>query len=274
MAQKFRLGDPLLNEFMYDCIVSSSEEQRAKLPEHLRKTLLTKVKIKSFVDNASLERKIEMLSRLGINCALFFSPKELKIKEQLNETRTAVEQKTRKNQLKHMVRSKVFVTTSREIMALLGVMAQNCHSETYMLNREYARLATAIAKLYKYNPQGSRDIEEVRSIQQDYNLVLKLVLYTLNTQQFVEGFTGYLTVDLRILFYLYMRKNEFVHLSAIADYFKGITSASLASAALNRLRRSNHIERFPGRYEYCIAPKGITVVSAYISRLMNNTMNF
>lgn len=268
------LNDPFFNEFVYHCIVSSPAEFRNKLPTNYLKHTTSKERIKRFSDKASLEQKIEMLSRLGVGFASFFSIPEHLSSEELREAYKNYKESNNYDSVNDMIKKRQFVFCSRDVMAILGIMGQNCHSNTYMINREYSTIATEIKNFAEVKKVKDREI--VKQVMEDNKMIIKLMMFNLQNQSFVDSMTGYKAIDLMILMFLFLRMDGtttiFTPLKKIQTHFKNEFSAMAVSNALRGLYKSLHVERFPARYDYAITGLGIQVLFSYITRIVNNAL--
>lgn len=275
MSRNIVLNDPFFNEFVYHCIVSSSIELRNKLPTAYLRHTTTKVKIKRFSEKASLEQKIEMLSRLGVSFSAFFSVPEHLTTDELRQSYQNYKAGENYDSLNDMIKKRQFVFCSRDIMAILGIMGQICHSNTYMINREYSSIATDIANFG--DTKKVRDREILRQVMEDHKMIVKFLLFNLTNQSFVDSQTGYKAVDLMVLMFLFLRMDgnttTFTSCKKIQEYFKNIYTARIISTVLRVLHKNMHIERFPGRMDYGISALGIQALHSYISRLVSNTLS-
>lgn len=269
----YQLNDPHFNEFVFFCISTAAQQQIAKLPTDLLRHTHSEFKIKAFSVKASLEKKIEMLSRLGVQCGLFFSvPENLKT-DALKESYKSYILGQRLNDVNAMIANRQFVITSRDVMAVLAVMAQNCHSETYMLNRDYAILATEIAKA-KNIDKRIQDIGFVKEVMQDYKMLCKFLMYNIMHKDFVDATTGYSEKELLILLFLFINRSQFVPLAKIAQHYRTIYTSKQVSVVLHQLYQARHVERFPRKFDYSISGLGIQVLAQYIAKIINYTLNF
>jgi hypothetical protein len=274
LNRKVLIADPFFNEYVYHCIVSSSAELRNKLPTSLLQHTHTQEKIKRFADKASLEQKIEMLSRLGVSFAMFFSTPEYLMKEELVQAYKNHKSDKNYNTVNDMIQKRQFVFTSRDVMAVLGIMGQNCHSNTYMINRDYSRIATEIQNFQ--TDKKVKDVDIIKSVMQDNRMVAKLLMHNLMNQSYVDIMTNYKPVDLLVLFFLFLRMDKnttsYTPLKKVQEHFRSIYNSRTISTTLSGLYKSGHVQRFPTRLEYAISGLGVQTLFAYITRLVNNAL--
>lgn len=259
----FRINDPWFNEFVYDCIDQATPEQRSRLPYQLIKYVHTPGKRKHFAEHALLEKKLEMLARLGISWSIRLTPSDnMSIKEEIIETYDNFRNGKRRADIEKMIKEKKFIFCDRDVMAVIGVMAQNCHSQTYMLNRDYGLLAKSAV-----NASQLHTSDQIKPLQDDFKIIVRLLLSNLMNQTFIDGLVGYQTEQIIILLYLYAFHGTYVEEKTIVSYFNGICKARSLQVTLYLLLKSNQVIRLPGTKQYSIAPLGAQVVIEYTARV-------
>lgn len=269
---RYRLNNPYLNEFVFQCLLTAPQDVKNRLPINLLRFTHSVEKMKGFAETATLEKKLEMVSRLGGAFSLALHPPGYLSKEKLHEILDNYLSNNRLGDIDEMLEKNVFVITNREIMAIHTVMAMNCHSETYMLNRDYALIATKIA----HNKLNTRinDVEHIKTVMEDHKLVCKFMLYNLLNQNFVDSTNGYKSKELMILNFLFLNRNKYVELSTIHDFFRTEYSARIVNVTLNKLEASHHVIKFPKHYRYAIGGIGIQVLGSYLNRIINHTLSY
>lgn len=274
--RKIGLHDPFFSEYVYHCIATASPDQINKLPTQLLTHTHNKLRIKRFADKASMEQKIEMLSRLGVDCAFFFSTPEFLSIESIKQAYANYKENNRVKDVNQMIQQRMFVFASRDVMAILGVMAMNCHAETYRINREYSTLAAAIVNAKDIDKQV-KDIELTKSSILDHKLIATLLLNNLEQQDFVSGMTAYKARELKVLLYLYVRRkshDSYTSLEAVQKRFATQYDKARIRMTLNQLNKALHIDKFPNKNQYVISATGIQLLVSYIARLVNQTLTF
>lgn len=269
-SRKYSLSDPAFNEFVYNSIATSTPDQRSRLPFDLHQHVTSKARIKKFVDTEPLERKLAMLAYLGIEVSVWLSPPEYMRKDIMLDTAKEFEN-DRYDQVNRMIRAKSFVFTDREIMSNMIMMAQNCHSETYIYNRDYHQLTNQITSLEEAKPGAADAAKEAMS---EFKLLCKYNLHMLMQKDcHVDGFSTIKEIELAILFYLFIHRHDSVEPSAVCDYLYPAFQRTLVSSAILRLRESLYVNRLTATKKIVISGKGIQSIGNYLIRLNNQTFN-
>lgn len=268
-----KLNDPNFNEFVFVCILNAPQELKNKLPLELYKHTRSVQSIKRFSDRASLEKKLVMLSYLGGAFSISIHPPGYMTKEKFKEVLEHYLNDERLSDVDDMLSKNVFVVTDREIMAVHTIMAMNCHSETYLLNRDFSLLAAELSVGEKIKSR-LHQVEHIKAVMEDHKLLCKLLLYTLTNPEYIDAQTGITTKEIVILLYLFINRNKYVPLKETQRFFQGVYSPTTVSSTLFALAQSAHIMRVAGKFQYAITPLGINLFAGYVNRLVNLTMTF
>lgn len=263
--------DPFFNEFVFDCIVRAPGEARARLPYDLYKWAQTAAKAKQFSDSARLEVKLRMLTELGYAFALWVAPPEGLNYHTLLQTAEEYRDNRRADSIKKHLEGKNFVFTDREMMTMLVMMAQNCHSETYLINRDYHHLSNQVLEASRLE---LNTVEAARPALGDYKLLLKFVLSLLLNPEHVSGSTGFKPLELGVMIYLFLHRNAYAEQSALLDALGSQFKRAAILSALVRLRRGAYIDRCPASKKLILTGLGMHVLGCYLTRLTHLTFHF
>lgn len=261
-SREYLVSDPNMNEYVFHCIVSAPPRLINKLPEDLFHHTKSIVKIRTFAQKASLEKKLEMLSHLGGAFSLMLHPPNYLTKIRMDKALLEYNAGKRLDTVNEMIKDKVFVITDKDVMAVHAIMSQNCHSETYMLNRDYALIAEDLVNT-RYNNRDS----EVKSLMEDYKLTVKMILTTLLNQEHNMGQIGYKPREILVLLYLFINKSKYVDEQEIIKYFTTYIGKVSVRSALGLLQNSLHVQRMPGKWWFSITGLGVQLVSSYVNRI-------
>jgi hypothetical protein len=138
---------PNLLEFMYDCFSSRTKEFLFdRLSREELKKVDKKTKIKSFVENASLEEKQIMLSKLGFGCATIIWDKEKVKTNKVHEVLISYLDVDQKDLARTVINDKIFATVSTDLIRSIQVVSKVNSSKVWKLNKEYLQLNRDIFK--------------------------------------------------------------------------------------------------------------------------------
>jgi DNA-binding MarR family transcriptional regulator len=270
--RNYSITDPFFNEFVFNAIVNSSADQRARLPFDFYAVANFPGKAKIFADTATLERKMTMLSHLGISCSVWFSPPDHMNTEILQESMKEFKQMDRLTSQKKMIQNRQFVFCDRDMMASLNVMGQTCHHETFIMNRDYYQVTEQLTTLNDVKPSS---IEAAKPAMSEYKLLTKFILQLILHRDMVDGLTSFKDLQLSILLYLFVHRNTYVDQKTISEYLYPAYKKSSVFDSLTRLRQRALIDRLPHSdrriRRFAITGSGIQIVGNYMLRIVNQT---
>lgn len=215
-AKKQVILNPFVAEFVYAAIVNSSIEQRRQLNGKFLYATRTPKKAKAFSINSSDEEKAILLSKLGIDFAWTFNLN----KDKLDQIIEAAGGKTMSQLNKMMIDEKVMVVTNKQVMTFLGLMASNCHSETWMLNRDYLLFGYQAKQWRKVaDPPLNREVKE--SLVEMRNMA-QLMLNTIMASKSIEGMFHINEPAMAVLLYFLSRQKEFIGEHEMKMYFRSL----------------------------------------------------
>lgn len=263
----YKIDDPYFSEFVFHCISTASKKELSRIPFGFDQYARTPSSIKRFAETASLELRLVMLGRLGIDWKLWLSPREGMNKKIMIETLEKYKDDSRLDSVNRMIGEKHFVFGDRDIMTILSMMSQNCHSQTYRINREYSRIADNIVDAAETNNSRS-----MKSAIEDHKVVLGFAHQILMHDEFFDGEFVFRLIDLQLLQYFMLNRNTFIELKQILKHFSQYTKNTLSTCLL-KLFKSGHIDKFPAKRRYCIANLGVQVMDNYHKRILDRTIN-
>jgi hypothetical protein len=263
--------DPYLSEYVFHCILNAPQDVKNKLPTRLIKHTHSVERIKSFAMKAKLGQKLEMIARLGGAFALHLHPPGWFSADKVKEIMNNFLNNQRDKDVQEMVDKKIFVTTDRETLAVFYLMAMNCHNGTYILNRDYATMATQIVCSEKVNTKIN-DIESMKSAMEDQKLIMKFMLYSIISHSFTDMDRSYHTKEITVLLLLFVNRHTYVTLQMQQDFFQGIYSPTLVHRILMRLVKENLVNKIHGQWKYTVSSQGIQMLGRMLGRIANSTL--
>ena len=266
----YRVEDPYMNEYVFHCIVTAPPHLIDKLPPHLHRFTRSVSTAKRFVQKSSLEKKLQMLSALGGAFSLVLHPPRYLNKVKMEKVLKHFLEGRRLADVNEMIKEKVFVITDKDVMAVFAIMAQSCHSETYMLNKDYSLIVTEMVK--KKFPDRKANDEDLKGLLEDHKLVCQFLLNCLMNQEYVNGMVGYRPTEIMLLLYLFVNKNKYVAENDLRRFFTSQVGRSGVMAAIRHLEQSLHIQKLPSVWSYTITGLGVQLISSYVNRVVAMTL--
>ncbi len=268
-AKRQIILDPFVSEFVYSCIMNSTIEQRKQLNGKFLYATRTSKKAKTFSVKSTDEEKRILLSKLGIEFAWVFNISKDKL-DQLFET---TGKKTLSELTKVMIEQKVMVVTDKQVMTFLGVMASNCHSESWLINREYLNFGYRIKEWRReYEHPTNREMKEMMMVMRD---MAKAMLNTILASKSIEDQFGVSETAMTVLLYLISRQKEFVTEFETKTYLRGMYREFRVNVALKSLISLKYVERNAGetKPEYRITGMGVNVALSFQKKALT-LLNF
>lgn len=274
MATKTLINDPLISEFLFDVIWAATQKDKAKLSERQLRNITTVKRAKRYSSYTTLDEKLIMLSKLGVSFALTVFRTKTHSPKQLKELFEKYKANLDEDAVTDVLKSGLALTTDREIQCFSNLLGALCHSDTYMLNRDFYK-AGLHAQRWKDTPHPTT--ENVREAMADFEVVNKMFLKFSLFLKHIKGVTNIGDVDFNILMFLFTKRNTYAHRKEIDIYFKPNYKPALIAAALKRLLENVLIEKSPMtllRDSYMITGTGIEEIMTAHKRTLNETFNF
>lgn len=200
--------DPAFAAFVYYHMKHITPEVRAKLNPEERAYFRDERTMRKFANNNTLERRILMLTRIGVSWNMtFFTGKtdlDLAMKEIDEDYSYAEKMADLTRMMKH---GELFSFGSRTLTAMSGLAEQGSHSQTYTLDYSYLGMQRAMASTrhLKYDLK-------IQDADATYADLAKLMFYTIHGFRELTDKEGLSQVQLRVLLIMLGYKNSFISL--------------------------------------------------------------
>lgn len=205
--------DTDFSEFVFNVIDNLTFEQKAKLSSTDLEYLKTKGVRRRFADYETIDKQLYLLSRVGIKFCILVGTEDkvgMMLEEVENQYATV---EGRADVIKLMAENKTFALSSRHVMEVSNMAAQNSHSQIYMLDRKYLQMRDQL------NEAGtsfySKDIEQSKRAITDLG---NLALATISAIEKVEVMFNMDTLRIKILLALYKEKNNYVTIATVSSH--------------------------------------------------------
>lgn len=272
--------DTKFNEWLFDKLVNLNADQTKNLNHSELRVLRSKTAIKQFVLNENLERKLSILTKLGMQWNLSFWNIGTLDKNILKKTYKQYSTKglTVEN-VESMSRQKVFVINSRDMALSMSLMSLNCHSEIYVINpgfmafKKTAKTVGANISVAKTMSASNQNIEHLNVSRETKNMA-KVGIELGCIDNYLSGVLNLKMVDMLILWFLYTVPYNFVSVEAIkralhSKYKPGTIGARAAYLFRDRrmIDKRPSAERTP---HYIIMQEGIITVGLVNNHIVNS----
>jgi hypothetical protein len=262
------IKDPFLNEYVFDCIVNSTIQQRKNLTGYLLKFTKNKTTARLFADDASFEMKLIMLARLGKSFKIIFESDEGFQVKRLKDIYHDYKLASRVATANEMLGRSTFVVSDKDVHVFLGILAQNCHSETYMMNRDYLRAGYVATQWEGAELPNS---SEIHSSIEATKFVVRMILNASMSLDYVDGLTGVDDKMMRIMLYLYPYRNSYKSYKEILEYFKGTLRPKEIRLSLNGLKKILYIQQMTREKSYTLTGIGVQNTLMFAQRILSSS---
>lgn len=237
------LTNPCVSEFVYDTIVNSTIDQKKFLNGKFLRVGRTSRTAKAFSVSSGMEERALVLAKLGVPFAWVFNISEKKLKELYDDRHSF-------NQVKladKMIEEKMFVITDKEFMQYAGLMASSCHSETWILNRDFLKVHYHLREWRRdYENATNKETKEGIAASKE---IAKLITNSIIFSKYSDGTYGINEQEIAVLMYMYSKQKEFIELKQLKIHFNGIYRNFKLVRAINTLLKNQYVEKGVGQFE-------------------------
>jgi len=261
------IHSPIINELCYDFITGITTEDRKKFPNSVLNNIATPYKAKRFVNTSSLDEKLLLLTRLGVQFSFIihnknpFNTKEIKARYEKYKGMAH-------DQLaSEMAQEKVVVLSDRILINFLNVMSRLSHTDTYLLNMDFHRVGKAMVQWQDRIDMQGEAIEYAR-------LINRLVLNAAIALKTVKHYHLAAEIDQIILMHLYEKQGQYVPRETIYRIFSLFRRTAI-TAGIKRLFDRVFIERNPeetNQYEYQITSLGKESIMEFHTKILSKAI--
>ena len=269
---KLSIFNPKLNEFLYDKFSKLTSEQKSKLSASELVIFATPKNLRLFITWGALEKKLAICTKVGLAFHLIFynNPQDFNelVGRVYKQYRMA---EFRLRNIEEMVEKGIFVMSEKEAAMSLSLLAQNCHSDIYYLNRDYMKIRSAISIANSSDDmkfQNPLNPEYERSESAMY-LLSKVIFEAKIVDNYIRS-EGLDMTEMMCLLYLYPRQKTYTMLEAIQRALDGVYKAMSVGLSCFKLFENGYLEKLPisnRRPAYTITGKGILFVGNVIRRI-------
>lgn len=273
MPSKVLIKDAILNEFFFDAVFHATREARQRLTPKQLKSIKTPKSTKRFAVNSTVDEKAHILSALGVSYCIMFFPSGLFTNKSLKDLFAKYEDIDPKKKAEAVLQDKVMAVTDRQVTLISQLMANQCHSDSYLLSRDFHKIGHHILNWEEpENAITEATLESLEYLSVITKLGLNFILAAKNlTVNRVNN-----DLDINILMYLITRRNRYVTKAEIDTHFRPYYKVATITSAVKRLLENLYIDKHPSTKDrqYISTSLGITEAMSFIKKTMNQTLNF
>lgn len=269
MPKKFVLRDPFLEEYVYNILYNVTQEQKKFLGKSSLKILSTSTRAKNFSAWSSLDEKQKLLSELGYQYVFMIVPSKLNTVQELKTMMKNYEEGRASMGVEHAAKMKIFVTTDKETVHLLGLAAATIHHDNYLMSLDLMKTGHALKKWSKRAENPTTE-EEKEAIEYG-DTINRLIYESIMASSYTEGLIGVNNRDLLLLLFLMRNRHTYLSKERIFDHFRGIIKLSNVTSGIKQLLMNNYIRKHVdfNKPRYMITSSGIQLVNNFRSRVLS-----
>jgi hypothetical protein len=268
--------DPKHNQWLFDVLVNLTMEQKSKLNTRELRELRSKSTIKKFVATGNLEKKLILLTKLGVEWnILFYVPNKFST-DIIKQAYRQYAIKASADTVEKMVKSKTFVLSSRDVAISLAMMNMNCHSDIWLPNIEFLKVRQTTNEIAANISRSMSDRNLVKAFNQGYNglrIVTNIVNEAMLLDSYLMSVYSLQQLDMVILNLLFKTPNNYVAVSYIKTELKHTYKPIVIGLRCSYLwKQKKMIDKMPAAENvssYRITQEGILTVGAIANFIVN-----
>lgn len=265
--RKYLIHVPYLSEYLYRIFCSLTSQQKNVLTDQEKKLVATQRDIHHFVSNEPMEKLLFMYCKLGYEFTINLGPTPEAIEESMEACTFQYDHDQKRiDAINVITRNKVCVVSSRDVMNIAMMCAQNCATDVYKISTytENVKLWLDQLKVEPYDKKLSKVSENVSAAN-------KMMLEQLNALATAEEIMNVSFDDLRLLGALYEKRNSSVDVKEISDITRQPNKKRYVFRDLEDLAKRGYVisdkvkgkKHFGKKLNYMISTKGIQKLMEY-----------
>lgn len=275
MAARFYfVNDPDFSEYVFHCMRLCPPEIKARLNPIELAYFKNEKEIRKFAEDQNLDKRLLMLSRIGMSYCILIGPQEVDLNPMMQGVLTQYKSaEARQEVIKAMMENRVFVLSSRDIMVMSHLMAQNSHSQVYQLDKAYVLLHD---KLQNYRIRPFK--EEVKDAAEGFDMLAKITLNALCSEESITSITGITEFEMKILLAMYPYRNTMITNDRISEFIGESYRSTGVAKSCGELEKKGCLIREVGYRKkhrsqvYMINEKGIDAVLNYLKFIAKKSL--
>jgi len=272
-ARFYHINDPQFSEYVFHCLRTCSLDEKQKLNPQELAYFKDEKSMRRFADNESLDKRLLMLSRIGMRFAIAIEPIEEKTDKVWDDIITQYKYASKRRELTEaMAKQKMFVFSSKELMVGIQMAAQNSHSNIYVLDYDYVELND---NLGNYRIEAFNTV--VRDAQKGVAGLSKILIANMAANKITETIAGVTLTQMQVLLAIFPYADTFIsgeratRLMFESDRTTGILRV------LGTLEKEGYVTRHMGyegkhrKPQFTIAEKGIRAAMEYMRYIIKHS---
>lgn len=281
-VQKEPFRDVAEEEYIFDLLKNFPQIHKGKLTQRELEYIKNDSSIRKFIARSTPGRVMLLLAKRNIGVVKLYcdfdkeKPVDLKNFNKLYKQFTEV--KHRQEIINNIISGNLFAQTTREVLNACYLIAQNCHSPYYFINKDYNRVYDAVTDTGIQNLNdwdGSTDIVKLKETDKSRRIVASLVYAFISSENTIRVQHKTDLLGITILIYLFMYRDTFIEKKALVKNIWKYTEKSIAVRCFD-LQRDGFIEMTRGNHKnmkFTISEHGIICVNEILQLISHQAVN-
>jgi hypothetical protein len=279
--KKYVYRSPYENEYIFHQLVNYPEWAIKLLTAGEQKIFQNQSSIRKFVNGASGDHIKLVLAKaniFSINLYVDFNkdvPIDIKSFNKIYRQFSNV--KNRKQVIDEIINHNMFAVSTREVLSFAYLVAQNCHTPYWFINKDYKRVYDAVTKVKNANLNsfdGTTDADKLKETYRARKIIANFVNAVLSAENYIRVHLQLDWMDVQIFSLLFIFPDTFVHRETITERLY-MYSPKTVSNRLLHLQREGYIDSSTlshKRITYTMAEPGIRIYCDYIEKICNQAV--
>lgn len=279
--RKYAYKDPYEDEYIFHQLSNYPDWAKAKLSPVEQKIFLNASSMRKFVSSATADQKRLILAKANIFTITLYVDmnKELPLSlENFNKIYKQFESvEARKKIIDEIIQRNVFAISSREVISFAYLIAQNCHTTYWYVNRDYKKIYESAELVKNKNLSNFDGITDSAKVKDTFNArkyIAKLIASIFESENHLRFHMKMDWVDVIILSILFVHQDTFVYRESICQRMY-MYSARSVGGRLASLHREGYVDidrGEPRRLRYTLAERGMEVYCDYIEKVCHKAI--
>lgn len=268
MASKVVIRNVYLNAICFHYCYNLPTEVLKGLSIKYRRMLASQAKCKAWCETSSMDEKMQFFNAIGLNNAITIFPDKIKSGVSLKEILQKYENEKLAAAQKEQANLGCYVVTDRDTAFLLNSMSMSINHESFIRALDFNKTGYSIKNWSK--TLDSPIQTETLVMLENKKLIGSTILNAGLCFDVVTQLFGLNQYHVKILLFLYQRRQAYIFRDDIIAYFDGYISRTRMTRALKKLILNEYLDKHQQwqTYQYRISVKGITVVNEFINRII------
>lgn len=279
--RKYVYFDPYENEYIFHQLMQYPDWAKQRLTAPELKVFESPSTIRKFVNSATSDQKKLILAKANIFSITLYldfnkdEPLGLDNFSKIYKQFSSVE--ARKKVIDDIIQRNAFAVSTREVISFAYLIAQNCHTPYWFVNKDYTRMYTAAENVKNKNLghfTGKTDSRKVKETLNSRKYVAKLIGAVVGSENLIRHHLKMDWMDIQILCVLFIHDDTFVYRETICERLYMYSAKSIAKR-LASLQHEGYVDidrASTTNLRYAMAERGIEIFCQYLEKICHQAI--